>query len=218
MPVDYDNDQALIMRLNEPQHRRQAEHTLQALCQAVCFDGRIDDSEIEMMRQFLVANSCYASTWPFDRVWSMFESVLTDGVVTLDERMQVLRLLREFQTVNPGDAPERGKATEAIFDDDAEIVIPGHSFVITGVLEHSKRTPFQNRLAALGGVIHDNVRLDTAYVVVGLKGSEAWTTSRYGSKIARAMELKKDQGSTLKVVREFLAIEALIAREAGIPS
>lgn len=215
--TDYDRDQELIARFAVQAKRRDAMNQLQAIAYAICFDGQVSDTEIEMLRSFLGAHAHLVSDWPLSSLWDLLNRILADGEVSVEERRILLRTLREYALTDldaPQPDPTVVSAPQTIFDDDVDIIIPQRSFVITGVLELSKRAPFQQRLQAVGGLIHDRVRRDTDFLIVGVKGSQAWSTAKYGTKIDDAQQLKQ-AGSPIRVVREAFAIEALLAVEAG---
>jgi hypothetical protein len=103
--------------------------------------------------------------------------------------------------------------TDGLFDDDVEIVIPGRSFVVTGVLRMGKRRDFQERLESAGGIVHSAVKVSTDFMVAGDFGSGDWVTSRYGTKFQKVLEYRKTRGAPTKIVREVFAMEALTAAE-----
>lgn len=207
--MDYDNDQSLILALNAPARRRDAINQLQAIAHCICFDGRVTDDEVAMLSAFMLTNSALDKQWPFDRIWGLLDAIRADAIVTLDERVVLLRTLREFALQDP---EAQQKATGAIFDDDIEIDFVERSFVTTGVLAFGKRGPFQARLVSVGATIHNTLRRDTDFLIVGTKGSDAWMAERYGTKIDGAMQAKRG-GAKVRIVREPVAIEALLLAE-----
>lgn len=207
MTLDYDRDQNLIMRLHAADKGRDAANQFQTLAWTICYDGKVTDAELDMLMDFLGTNAHLCDTWPFDRVWDLLARIRQDGEVTHDERMILLKTLKEFERGVP--AP-----TGAAFDDDAEIVIPGRRFCVTGVLELGERRPFQQRLETCGGLIQKSVSSKTDFLVVGLKGSAAWMSDRYGTKIDEVMQ-NRSRGWQVRVVRESFALEALLLAEAA---
>lgn len=218
---DYDTDHELISRFAAKAKRRDAINHLQAIAYAICFDGHVSDSELHMLGSFLSNHADLINDWPISSVWELLNRIMADGMVTLEERRILLKTLREYalHDLNEPASPlaeaasEPSRVTQTIFDDDVEVLFPGRAFVVTGVLELGKRGPFQARIAALGGIIHDKVKRDTDFVVVGVKGSQAWTTDKYGTKIEEAMQAKA-RGAAVRIVRELFAVEALLAAEA----
>lgn len=216
MPLDYDRDQDIIHRVNTPGRRKRAMQELQGIARAVCFDATLTESEFDMITRFLFDQAEFRADWPLSLIWEKVEAILADGVVSEDERILLLQVLREFAA---HDHERTQRATEAIFDDEVELLFAQRSFILTGVLEYSKRKPFEERLEKLGGTIHSSVRRDTHFVIVGMKGSESWTTDRYGSKIDKAMQIKRETPSCgLKIVREMTAVEALLRAERAMLS
>jgi len=204
--LDYDDDRAQISRLNTGTRGRRAESELQGIVRLIRFDRKISDDEIAALAGFLASNSEFATEWPFARIWSVLNRILEDGIVTDDERREL------FDVLGALDSSVRGP-TDGLFDDDVEIVIENRSFAITGVLQLGKRKELQARLAAVGGLIHDSVKMTTDYLVAGDLGSDDWITSRYGTKFKKVLDNRKRGIGSTKIVREVFTVEALTAAE-----
>lgn len=206
--LNYDRDQALIQRFNAPLSAERAGHQLEGMATMIALDGQIDDNELKALADWLAMNEQHRGLWPICDVYNLVQDILADGIVTQEERRLLFRVLREYTVTKE----TNGKAVETIFDDDAEVVIGGRAFVVTGVLQYSKRKPFLDMVTRLGGVAHSSVRRDTDYLIVGDDGSGAWRHSRYGRKIEEAQAMKRD-GHRIRIIREVLALDALLAIE-----
>lgn len=204
MTLDYDRDQELIMRLNAADKGRDAANQFQMLAWTICFDGKVSDTELDMLVHFLGTNAHLSSAWPYNRVWDLLARIRQDGDVTHEGRLLLLRTLKEFERGVP-------TPTGAAFDDDVEVVIDGRRFCITGVLEFGQRRHFQERLEACGGIVQKSVSSKTDFLVVGMKGSAAWMSDRYGTKIDEVMQYRERW--QVRVIRESFAVEALLLAE-----
>ena len=214
MAWNYDTAQSSIYAANASAKKRDAINALQGLAFAICYDGEVSDAEIAMLRKFLADNREFADEWPFDHLWATLRRALDGGLVTPSDRTLLLRTLREFETRDNPDP------SAAIFDDDImpeDIRFPGAEFVITGTLESGTRKVFTTRLMALGAQFRSSsvVPSATDYLVVGMKGSKAWKSGRYGTKIEAAMGAKK-AGAKVRIIREDVALEALLEQVGPI--
>ncbi|MCR4749320.1 MAG: BRCT domain-containing protein [Lachnospiraceae bacterium] len=80
--------------------------------------------------------------------------------------------------------------------------------VVTGDFDFGSRQDVYSFIENAGGIIDNNVKKATDFVVVGCKGSDAWKTGNYGGKIQKAIELK-DKGEHIEIVKENDFIEAV---------
>ncbi len=71
----------------------------------------------------------------------------------------------------------------------------------TGEFELGSRPSVETALSRRGGTPVSSVTKKTDYVIVGSKGSEAWSSDNYGTKVKKAMELQ-GKGSPIQIVRE----------------
>lgn len=205
MPLYPDRDHGILAHIASERLERRALQEFQGIAMAVCFDGKVDDSELNLVRTWLNNHAALWGAWPFDRIVELLRRILADGVVTTEERRELLATLRQYSA-------ETHAPAGTIFDDDAVVVVAGRSFAITGASEFFDREALIKRLKDCGATVHDSVRPDTDYLVVGAEGSDLWVTSRYGTKIESAMDYQR-RGGRIKVVRDYAAIDALVTCE-----
>lgn len=77
----------------------------------------------------------------------------------------------------------------------------GKHFVLTGDFNYGSRDEVRDYIEGFGAVYDSGVRKATNFVIIGAKGSQAWKTGTYGTKIKKAMELK-EQGQEIAVISE----------------
>jgi len=77
------------------------------------------------------------------------------------------------------------------FDDPVpEIEFTGRNFCFTGKFAFGTRTQCQDAIRTRGGNAHNDVTLDTNYLIVGGELSPAWANESYGRKIEKALIYK----------------------------
>lgn len=69
--------------------------------------------------------------------------------------------------------------------------LEGKQIVLTGDFRYGSKEEVEALVSSLGGVIKSGVSKKTDCVIVGGLGSERWAQGNYGSKIKKAMELKR---------------------------
>jgi NAD-dependent DNA ligase len=118
----------------------------------------------------------------------VLEKVLEDGIVDEDELRMLLDKFTEFTSPI--------KTTCYDVND-----IKDKHFVLTGEFSYGTRSSVLDFIVSKGGIVDDQVKKCTQFVVIGSLGSQAWKNGVYGSKIKKAMELK-DKGQDIELVAE----------------
>ena len=205
-PLDYDADQNLIKTYNLPLMVKKAVQEMQGMAAAIIYDGRVDDDEINLMRDWLNCHVVEAGDWPLSDLVVVLKKILADGVVTEQERLDLLNFLAQFAA-----GPQQPQVIQGIFDSDAPIIFPEQMFLFTGKLVFGTRKKAENAVVARGGSIAPaSVTNDLNYLVVGELGSEAWKFSRFGSKIEKAMQMRKGGRTNPLIVQEKRFVQAVI--------
>ena len=110
-------------------------------------------------------------------------------------------------------ATSAGRPSKLIFDDlDEPTSFQGLEIVVTGNFTNFSRSEVMERLFELGALALDAAPTTrTRLVVVGQKGSLAWTSRQLGSKIEKALELRQ-AGQDIRIISE----ESFLARLAEV--
>ncbi|MCI6831019.1 MAG: 3'-5' exoribonuclease [Clostridiales bacterium] len=102
-----------------------------------------------------------------------------------------------------------------IIDIDSYFTIPkepldivGKSVCTTGDFDYGDKEEVHAMLSDLGAVVRKSVVKNLSYLIVGNKGSDAWSCGCYGTKIQKALE-NQQNGSNVKIIRESVFFEAL---------
>jgi len=161
---------------------------LQKVLFQIIEDKTVTEDEVTMLVEWMTFNSQLRGNYPFDRVYDVLERVLEDGVVDEDELRMLLDKFTEFTS------PVKSTC------DDVNDIKDKH-FVLTGEFSYGTRTAVSEYIVSKGGIVDDNVKKCTQYVVIGSLGSQAWKNGVYGSKIKKSMELKA-KGQDIELVAE----------------
>lgn len=171
-------------------------------------DQVLDDREIRFLQDWLAAHEAIAVQWPGSIIANRIREVLADQVVTEAERQYLMATLEDLIGKKPTTVAAAEHVTELAFDQISDIVFPGSTFCLTGDFLFAPRAECEAAIAARGGLVRSGVSRKTAYLVVGSLGSPEWKHGCFGTKIAKAMDLKS-RGATVQIVREELWTAAL---------
>lgn len=171
---------------------------LTSILNAISSDGILDDAEITFLTFWMKENESLRGNYPYDKIYSTLTSVLADGVITPQERETLLAL---FQAVsNPVEA-------YACVREKWEIA--GKNICLSGEFDYGSKDQVTEVLQEKGAFIQRSITKQTNILLVGGRGSAAWSSGNYGTKIKKAMEMQT-KGADIRIVREadfFNAVE-----------
>lgn len=119
---------------------------------------------------------------------SLLLEIEADGAISSEERDHLSSFISIFD--NPiSDAPVT--------------TIEGKDFVLTGdfAIEGGKGI-VEEMISAGGGAVKSTVSRKTSYVVVGTRGSSAWSFNGFGNKVKKALDLRLTKKANVLVVSE----------------
>ena len=135
------NEFAAMMAIRNQSVTKAVEHLL-GICTGLVADNRIDDAEVRFLDLWLNQYPEVTTAWPGSVIAERLRLILADGVITTEERDDLLETLKGicgFQLAETG-AAEAAVATIP-FDDDPSIYFDGRSFCFTGrFLVSTRRT------------------------------------------------------------------------------
>jgi len=173
------------------------------ICRGVMADGTVNQQEAEFIIKWLNDNCKNTNTYPFNIVYSRISGMLLDGVLSDDEKEDLFDLM---QKLTGGEIicedTESMSSTLPLCVPAPKIVFSGSSFVFTGTFTTGTRDRLSKIISDLGGVMHDQVKLDTDYLVIGDVGSRDWIHSSYGRKIEKAVEYRDIKDTGISIVCE----------------
>lgn len=179
----------------------QACGSLMGIAAGLLADRVLNDSEVRFLRDWLSANEMIAAEWPGDVLFGTLQEVLADDHVSEEERAHLVQMLTKIVGGNLERAAQAGVINALAFDEVGAIDFAGGVFCVTGEFVYGPRTKVIAETEARGGLVKNSVGKNTDYLLVGLAGSDEWKWGSHGTKIARAMALKRE-GCEVLIVPE----------------
>lgn len=197
-------------RFNNDRLKQRKVDELLGICAGIVADGIVNQEEATFIRSWLEANRQVASCFPGDILVSRLRDMLVDGVLDIEEAAELLQLLRNTSGAQtPPELP--ASISGQVFDSPAPPVsFPGNAFVMTGIFAYGPRVACAQATQARGGIAQQRVTESTTYVVVGSAASRDWKHTSFGTKIERALALKKE-GCPLAIISEDHWAEAIVS-------
>lgn len=182
---------------------------LHSMLQGILADGEIADIEIHALRYWLDSHDTLIGVYPFDEIYSLLSSILSDGIVTSDERNILTAFFSEFVDTRYSynlNEMQLQKLREAysikgICAWSPKISISNHTFCFTGTSTKATRKEIADIIIAHGGIYNNGVTRRTEFLIVGADGNPCWAFACYGRKIEKAVELRK-AGIPIVIVHE----------------
>lgn len=148
----------------------------------------LSDTDILSLRYWMDDHRHLAGNYPFDKIYSLIDNLLSDGVIEVEEKEQLLEILSEEKICDTNSAPA--------------IKLKGHHICLTGNFTFSKRKDIESTIAAYGGFNEGkSLTWRTDYLFVGGCGSDDWAYGNYGNKIKKAKELQ-EKGCSIQILGE----------------
>ena len=171
------------------------------IAQGILADSMLNDAEIVFLSNWLEANESIASAWPGNVIYEQVRAILADGRVTEEERTHLFDVLQRLVGGALEDVATAPQVTELAIDEVNGLEMSGRRFCLTGDFAYGARGQCERLIEERGGEVSSSVTKKVHYVVVGGLGSPEWKHGSFGTKIAKAMELKQ-QGVPLLIVHE----------------
>lgn len=200
------DDLAFINRaVNKATQQRIDTRSMQLLlgiCSGIASDQNINDQEIAYLQTWLLEHDSIRDQWPASAIHSRIKEITADGIITAEEREQLLLRLQEL---SGNYFNETGAAaTEAPvmpLDDDPSIYFKNMSYCFTGEFLYGTRAACERVILKLGSMPQDNVTKKLNYLVIGSRCNPDWVNESYGRKIELALRYRED-GCELCIISE----------------
>lgn len=180
-----------------------AMQTLLGLCAGIAADDQIQDKEIVFLSTWLAENQSVLQHWPGSAIAERVATILKDGIITQDERTDLLDMLQKITGNNFSETGVAAPDAPALpIDDDPSIFFRNMTFCFTGQFFYGTRAACERVILNLGGMALDNVSRKLDYLVIGSLIEPSWAHTTYGRKIETAMK-HKQAGSELAIVSEL---------------
>lgn len=164
-------------------------------------DGELNDSEIEFLHRWLVANDAAQANPMIGLLLERIRDIFSDGYVDESERSDLTDLLVQL-TGNDFEIGEVLKATSLPITEPApNLDFEGRTFCFTGTFGYGKRAQCEAAVQQYGAICSSQITRSTHYLVIGQYATAAWQHSSFGRKIEQALALQA-QGVPIAIVAE----------------
>lgn len=187
---------------------RSAYRDLLGICEGMIADGEVNPAEAGYLKKWIERHPEHHRAWPFPDLISRLEAIFADGAASPDECNELADVLKSLigARVVHTDARLPGAGmpgpTQLIFDDPAPAVaFPEREFCATGTFAFGQRGAVERAIQSRGGKTLKAPRATTHYVLVGSFVSPGWANGNFGTKIERALSLRKN-GTPIAIIGE----------------
>ncbi len=169
----------------------QALQTLRGLLLGVTCDNVLNESEVMAVKKWLDDNSRLSKHYPCNVAYSEIEKALTDGILDPSELIHLLNVF--IALTDPVNSLENNCIN---------INFSGKLICLSGEFIHGSKPEITQLLNSLGATTTDKLPSKKVDILLmGSKGSKAWSNGTYGEKFKRAMELQ-EKGSAIEIISE----------------
>jgi hypothetical protein len=180
---------------------------LLGLAHGLIADGKVDQSEVEFLQKWLVANRDVSDNPVTANLLCRVNAMLADGILDNEESTELFETLRKFS----GGDFELGevlKSCELPLDNPAPpIEWFSKNFCFTGTFAFGTRKECEAAVEKAGGK-SGSLNRRTNFLVIGVYATGSWKHSSYGLKIENAMRMKED-GVPIAIVGETHWVETI---------
>lgn len=170
------------------------------LARGLTIDNRIEQSEVEYLQSWLVANLSVSEEPVIRMLYERVQGILSDGIVDVDEKADLLDTLRGL-TGGPTEIGEVLKSTTIPFCKPApKLEFDGVRYCFTGTFNYGQRRECEKAVTERGGEA-GSLTMKTNVLVVGIYATESWKHSSFGNKIKKAVGWRSS-GHPLSIVSE----------------
>lgn len=165
-------------------------------------DGVLNDQEITAMSAWLEHNESVKEVWPASVIVMRLALILEDGIITDEERGDLLATVRQVTGTDTDESGLSFEASTEVWEDSLESLnLAGSVFCLTGDFVSGDRDSVDTMLRCLGAETNSSVNKSVDYLVIGTLASRDWLYTSHGRKIEKALLLKRE-GSAIKIITE----------------
>lgn len=168
----------------------------------VASDGVLNDQEVAALSDWLHRNESIRDKWPASAILYRLNVVLEDGVITEEERQDLMKTVGQITGANPEPADSAYEASTEVWEDAIdELKIAGSTFCLSGDFVSGDRNTVDTNLRLMGAETSPNISKDVDYLVIGTLASRDWLYTSHGRKIEKALLLKR-KGINITIITE----------------
>lgn len=193
-------DTPIVSQWHEKRATEKFTDELIGICRGILMDGSVVKEEAVGLLKWLEHHQSATTNWPGNAIHARVIDALRDNTLSDSEERDLIELLSKV-TGNSHSGLFGSAPSELPWDKDARIEHFGRRFVLTGDFVRGPRHQIEQLIKTAGGIVTAAVSAKTDFVIVGLRGSDAWKHSGYGTKIEKAMTLKQ-AGEAIRIIPE----------------
>ena len=168
----------------------------------VASDGILNDQEVEALSSWLNRNESIRDKWPASVVVNRLNHILEDGLITEEERQDLLNTVQKITGTDSSSPAVTYEASTEVWEDDVdEVTIAGSVFCLAGEFVSGDRNHMDTNLRLRGAETSPNVNKEVDFLVIGTLASRDWLYTSHGRKIEKAILLKR-KGAKILVITE----------------
>ncbi|EOJ9613670.1 MULTISPECIES: BRCT domain-containing protein [Serratia] len=177
-------------------------HLLEGLCKGVVANQSLNDAEIGYLNWFLTSNGALKSNYPGKDLYKLVKDILDDGVITEEERLQLMQALSSFAGVEMSSGIVDGNATRLPVQHIDSLELKGATICFTGRFLCGSRDECKSAIESAGGIVVERVTQNLDYLIIGALSSKDWRYKSYGRKIELAVDYRDNRNSPIKIISE----------------
>jgi NAD-dependent DNA ligase len=168
----------------------------------IAADGQLNDKEVGALYKWLASNQLIRDKWPASIVVERVATILEDGIITDDERQDLMGIIQQFTDNSIATGGMSLEASVEVWEDAIDAIkVTGSTFCLTGDFVAGSRNSIDKKLRNLGATVSTSVNKSVDYLVIGTLASSDWLYTSHGRKIEKALHLKR-KGIEVKTITE----------------
>jgi len=178
---------------------------LQGILAGILSDGLITENELQSLDAWVEERSYLKSCWPYDQLDGIISHIMRDGVIDAQEHEALVQFFGELVASSERKAVgvlERGVTVSGVCSLVPAIEFMERFFCFTGTSERCQKKEMASFVVKRGGNVHEDLRNDTHFLVVGAKGNQCWAYACYGRKVEDAIDRRRN-GQQITIVHEY---------------
>lgn len=196
-----ENDQP-VAGFNFTNNEIKATNTLYGILIGMTADGEINDLEINALNIWLLDNEIYTNAFPLNVVKARVEGILTDGVITEEERENLFATVTEMLGGNYQKTGMMGGTSSTFGAIEPDMLIfKEATFCLTGAFVTGTRDKCEQLISEKGGVAVKSITKGLNYLIIGTFASRDWIGTSHGRKIEKAIHYQ-NKGHPLVILTE----------------
>ena len=175
------------------------------ISRGVLADGKVNKQEAKFLQEWIENHFTKQDLkeYPLNTIYDRLIKVLADNKLDKDEANEIKELLEGLTGKKPiTEQIKSMSSTLPLCEPLPTVVFDNKKFCLTGVFTIGTRRQCENIIKELGGFVKKEPTLDTDYLVIGILGNNDWIHSSYGRKIERAVKLRDEKKTNIKIITE----------------